>query len=88
VCAAASFAVALWDLAAGGFHVEFASIRVSSWKAFKPFRVAASCACAAVWLQDRRTSNTAFWTRSARWTSRPQAGGEPLAIGEYNPTNA
>jgi len=80
VCAAASFAVALWDLAFGGFHFQIASVRVSSWEAFKPFRVGAICTAAAVWLHDRGTPNTAAWTRSARWTVAPAAAASLVVV--------
>ena len=51
--AAVNVAVALWDLIAGGFHVELLGLRISSWEVYKPLRNALLCAVPAVWFHDR-----------------------------------
>src|SRR4029078_13334008 len=72
--AAVSFAVAIYDIIPGGFHIAVAGIRLSSFEAYKPFRNGLACACAAFWLNDREAHNTACWDRLTSWAG-------PLALG-------
>ena len=64
----AALAVAAWDVAAGGFYFTFAGIRVSSWEAYKPFRLGMLAIIAAFWLGDRTAEpgNTS-WQRLPKW---------------------
>jgi len=72
--AAVSFAVAIYDMITGGFHIAVAGIRLSSFEAYKPFRNGLACACAAFWLNDREAHNTTWWDRLTSWAG-------PLALG-------
>jgi dolichyl-phosphate-mannose-protein mannosyltransferase len=72
--AAISFAVAIYDLVTGGFHLTIAGIRLSSVEAYKPFRNGIACACAAFWLRDREAADNTWWHRLVRW-------GAPMAVG-------
>src|SRR5215208_3793678 len=67
VCAAVGVAVALWDIAAGGFYFRIFGIRVSSWEASKPFRMAMIAIVAAMWLHDHDAPpHVATWHRMTR----------------------
>lgn len=46
-------AVALWDVSMGGFYFNVLGIRVSSWEAYKPFRIGMLAMIGALWLNDR-----------------------------------
>ena len=46
VVAVAALAVALDDVIAGGFHFVVVGVRVSSWEAYKPFRIGVAAAIA------------------------------------------
>ena len=71
--AAISFAVAVYDVVTGGFHVTIAGIRISSFEAYKPYRNGIACACAAFWLRDRQADGNTSWDRLIRWSA-------PLAV--------
>jgi hypothetical protein len=71
--AAISFAVAIYDMVTGGFHLTIAGIRLSSIEAYKPFRNGLICACAAFWLRDRQGGDNTWWQRLVRWSA-------PLAV--------
>jgi hypothetical protein len=72
-CACVALGVAAWDLAAGGFYVRLFGIRVSSWEANKPFRIAMIAIVAALWLHDRDVeADRASWhqlPRAAPWVA-------------------
>jgi hypothetical protein len=44
--------VALWDVTMDGFYFRVLGIRVSSWEAYKPFRIGMLAIIAAIWLRD------------------------------------
>lgn len=67
--AAISFAVAVYDIVTGGFHVTIAGLRISSVEAYKPFRNGIACACAAFWLRDRHAAGHSWWNRLNRWSA-------------------
>ena len=67
--AAASFAVAIWDLAEGGFYFRVFGIRVSSWEAYKPIRNGIICGIVALCLRDRVAARTTWAALSARATA-------------------
>jgi hypothetical protein len=71
VVAAAAFAVAVDDLVAGGFRVVVLGFRLSSWDAFKPFRIGVIATTAALSLHDfRADARTSAWSaieRLAPW---------------------
>ena len=46
-------AIALWDLSIGGIDFNVFGIRVSSWEAYKPFRIGMVAMIGACWLNDR-----------------------------------
>jgi hypothetical protein len=46
-------AIALWDVSIGGFYFNVLGFRVSSWEAYKPFRIGMLAMIAAFWLHDR-----------------------------------
>jgi hypothetical protein len=74
-----SLAVAIWDLAFGGFYFEVLGLRVSSWEAHKPFRNGVAFAAIAVFLRDRRvTAGATSWEQLARWSPMMAAA---VAIG-------
>jgi hypothetical protein len=52
-CAIASFAVAISDVATGGFSVQILGVRISSWEVYKPMRNGLLCALVGAWLHDR-----------------------------------
>jgi hypothetical protein len=61
-------AIALWDVSAGGFHFNVLGIRVSSWEAYKPFRIGILATTAAFWLHDRAVEpDRTSWRLLHRW---------------------
>ena len=63
-CALTTLAVAVWDLTAGGLHVRVFGLRISSWEAYKPFRLGMVAMVAALWLHDRDAAPDATsWNR-------------------------
>jgi hypothetical protein len=66
-------AVALWDVSMGGFYFNVLGIRVSSWEAYKPFRIGMLATIAACLLYDRAAArDRASWSilpRCARWVA-------------------
>jgi hypothetical protein len=69
--AAAAFAIALYDVAFGGFYLTLFGVRLSSRDAYKPFRIAMAAAVAALVLHDRTAgapaSAWALFNRLAPW---------------------
>jgi hypothetical protein len=64
----AALAVALWDVATGGFYFTIAGLRVSSREAYKPFRLGMLAIVAALWLRDRAAEpRDRSWERLPRW---------------------
>jgi hypothetical protein len=63
--ALAAFAVAAYDVAAGGFYATVLGVRISSWEAFRPFAIGVAATSIALWLTDR-DSAIPFWDRLAR----------------------
>jgi hypothetical protein len=65
-CALSALAVAVWDLTAGGFHIRVFGLRISSWEAYKPFRLGMVAMVAAFWLHDRDAApDGTSWNRLA-----------------------
>ena len=58
--------VALWDLSGRQFYFEPFGLRISSWDAYKPFRVGMAAVVAALWLHDHDAPDDASWHRLAR----------------------
>jgi Dolichyl-phosphate-mannose-protein mannosyltransferase len=70
-CALANLAVAIWDIAAGGFYFQILGMRISSWEAYKPLRNGLVCAASAAWLHDRNAdSPSTTWA----WLERASRG--------------
>jgi hypothetical protein len=68
-------AVALWDVSKGGFYFNILGIRVSSWEAYKPFRIGMLAMIAAFWLKDRWAApDQTSWRRLPRWAPWITAG--------------
>lgn len=65
--AVAAFAVALDDLIAGGFHFVVLGVRVSSWEAYKPFRIGVIAAIAALCIHDAQSD-----ARKSAWSAIEQ----------------
>jgi hypothetical protein len=62
-------AVALWDVSMGGFYFNVFGIRVSSWEAYKPFRIGLLAMIAALWLHDRTAApDHMSWRTLLRWS--------------------
>jgi hypothetical protein len=79
VVAAVGFAVALWDLAIGGFYFRVLGVRVSSWEVYKPFRIGMIAIVAAIAIRDRWAEPTrTSWAAIDRW-SRWIAGAAAIA---------
>ena len=67
--------VAVWDLFTGGFYFRVLGIRVSSWDASKPFRIAILATVVALWLHDREAEpRQASWNRLTRLAPWMAAG--------------
>jgi hypothetical protein len=64
-----ALAVAVWDITMGGFYFTVVGVRVSSWEAYKPFRLGMLATIVSFWLNDRTAKSTAttwYWVgRSA-----------------------
>jgi hypothetical protein len=70
VIGAAALAVAVWDVATGGFYYTIAGIRVSSREAYKPFRLGMLAIVAAIWLRDLHAApGDTSWERLPKWTA-------------------
>jgi hypothetical protein len=68
-------AVALWDVSMGGFYFNVRGIRVSSWEAYKPFRIGMLAIIAALWLKDRTAApDQTSWRMLLRWAPWIAAG--------------
>jgi hypothetical protein len=64
----AAAAVAIWDVATGGFYVHVFGIRVSSREAYKPFRLAMLAGVAVIQLNDWHSPPPATsWNGILRW---------------------
>jgi hypothetical protein len=60
--------VALWDATMGGFYFRVLGIRISSWEAYKPFRLGILATIAAIWLHDFTAApNQTCWSLFHRW---------------------
>ena len=71
VFGAAALAVAVWDVATGGFYYTVAGIRVSSREAYKPFRFGMLAMVVAIWLRDVHAApDNVSWHLLPKWTSR------------------
>jgi hypothetical protein len=67
VCACVAGGVAVWDVFAGGFYFRVLGIRLSSWDASKPFRIAIVATVLALWLHDHEAEpSRASWNRLTR----------------------
>ncbi len=63
-CACVAGGVASWDIFTDGFYFRVFGIRLSSWDASKPFRIATLATVVAVWLHDRDADpRKASWNR-------------------------
>jgi hypothetical protein len=61
-------AIALWDVSTGGFYFNVLGVRISSWEAYKPFRIGLLAMTAAFWLYDRTAAaNQTSWQLLHRW---------------------
>jgi hypothetical protein len=70
-----AIAVALWDMAMGGFYFTVAGLRVSSREADKPFRLGMLAIVAALWLHERMAATRdTLWERLPAWAPRIAAG--------------
>ena len=70
-----ALAVAVWDVATGGFYLTIAGVRVSSREAYKPFRLAMLALVASIWLGDQVAEpHRRSWERLPAWTPRIAAG--------------
>src|SRR5262245_21601174 len=78
--AAISFAVALYDVFTGGFHLSVAGIRLSSSEAYKPFRNGIISAVAAFWLRDREAGDESWWHRLLTWGAPLAAAAAAIAV--------
>jgi len=71
ICALASFAAVVWDVARGGFYFTILGLRISSWETYKPLRNGLFCTVAALYLHDRTAArHEALWqglSRRAPW---------------------
>ena len=68
-------AVALWDVSMGGFYFTVLGVRVSSWEAYKPFRIGMLAMIAAFWLHDRAAApEETSWRILPRWAPWIAAG--------------
>jgi oligosaccharyl transferase STT3 subunit len=67
--------VALWDASMGGFYFRVLGMRVSSWEAYKPFRIGMLAMIAAIWLHDSTAApNHTCWSLFHRWAPWIAAG--------------
>jgi hypothetical protein len=70
-----SLAVALRDVSVGGFYFNVLGIRVSSWEAYKPFRIGMLAMLTAIWLHDRTAApDRTVWRTLAGWAPWITAG--------------
>jgi hypothetical protein len=70
-----SLAVALRDVSVGGFYFNVLGIRVSSWEAYKPFRIGMLAMLTAIWLHDRTAApDGTVWRTLAGWAPWITAG--------------
>jgi hypothetical protein len=70
VIGAAALAVAVWDVATGGFYYTIAGLRLSSREAYKPFRLGVFAIVAAIWLRDlHATPGDTSWERLPKRTA-------------------
>jgi len=68
-------AIAVWDVTMGGFYFIVLGIRVSSWEAYKPFRIGMLAMIAAFWLNDRISApDRTSWRMLPRWAPWIAAG--------------
>lgn len=73
--------VAGWDVVAGGFHFVVFGIRVSSWEAYKPFRIAMGALTAAFWLHDRAAEpNRTSWQILPQWAPWIAGGSAAISV--------
>lgn len=56
-----AFAVAVWDVTQGGFYFTVFGIRVSSWEAYKPFRLAVFALMVTICLYEAATPTNTLW---------------------------
>src|ERR1700738_174311 len=76
-----SLAVALWDVTMGGFYFTVGGIRVSSWEAYKPFRLGMVAMVAAFWLNDRAAeTDKTTWHALPRWAPWIAAGAAIVSV--------
>lgn len=69
VVACIGFAVAVWDLTMGGFYFRVLGVRLSSWEAYKPFRLGMVATVAALAIRDRWAEPTqTSWELIHRWS--------------------
>ena len=82
IVAAATFAVALYDVVFGGFHFVVFGIRLSSWEAYKPFRIALGASIAALYVHDRRSDvHRPAWAAIERLAPWVAAGAAVTSVG-------
>jgi hypothetical protein len=70
-------AIAVWDVATGGFYFTVAGVRLSSREAGKPLRLGMLAIVAAIWLNERMAaaqSRDTIWERLPAWSPRIAAG--------------
>src|SRR5882672_9295418 len=68
VVALVAASVAVWDLVIGGFYYRVLGLRVSSWEAYKPFRISMLAAVAAIQVRDWRSAPAdASWNAIVGW---------------------
>ena len=74
--------VALYDVAIGGFHFSIGGIRVSSWEAYKPFRLGILAIIAALWLHDRTAEPAqTSWQHLPQWAPWIGAAAAAISVG-------
>ena len=62
-----SFLVAAWDLTFGGFRIDIAGLRISSWELFRPVFIGVGFTALALYVHDRASSAAAAsWNASSR----------------------
>ena len=67
--AVVSFAIAIWDIASGGFYLNLLGVRISSWDMHKPLRNGEICALLAFWIHDLGTDDDGTsWKWLDRWS--------------------
>ena len=68
-----ALAIAVWDVATGGFYFTVAGVRLSSREAVKPLRLGMLAIVAAIWLNERLApaqSRDSIWQRLDAWAPR------------------